>query len=358
MNGDLDMRAQRRTLVRCMQMRLLVVRVASCFVIVFLLLGLDQARAAEDPSEQAAMKHFARALELVDKGDFQGGLQAFKDAYAAKPHFAVWYNIAQTHISLGQPLEAIEALLRCLREGQDQIPPEKRRQVEAQVELLEAFLGELEVTTEPAGALLTVDGREIGRTPLSEPIRLAAGTHRIAARLDGRPTVERKVAIGQGRHHEIVLQLPPPPPEVAPSRDITPGPLALLAKPTPVSSSLRPALPYVLASAGVILAGATVPAYLWERNAYHKWQNAQPALQKAQSGSPTYADAAKENNRLAASVTTAKHTLWGLAIASGALIVGGGCLHYFDRPSTASSATLTVALGAGASFTANWEGSW
>jgi len=83
-----------------------------------------------------------------------------------------------------------------------------------------------------------------------------------------------------------------------------------------------------------------------------------PALQKANQGSPAYADAAKESNRLAASDTTAKYTLWGLAIASGALIVGGGCLYYFDRPSMASSATLTVSFGTGASFTANWGGSW
>ena len=358
------MNAQCQTLARCMQIRPLVVRAASCFVVVFLLLGLGQARAAEVPSEEAAMKHFARALELVDGGDFQGGLQAFKEAYAAKPHFAVWYNIAQAHISLGQPLEAIEALLRCLREGQDQIPPEKHLQVEEQIKLIEAFLGELEVTTEPSGALLMVDGREIGRTPLSEPIRLVAGTHRIAASLDGRPTVERSVSIGQGRHHEVVLQLPPPstplPPQPSsgPDDDILRSPGGQLSQATPTRSRLRVALPYVLAGAGFVLAGATVPAYLWERDAYHKWQNAQPALQDAQPGSPAYADAAKENNRLAASVTTAKHTLWGLAIASGALLVGGGCLYYFDRPLPASPPTLTAAFGPGASFTASWGGTW
>jgi tetratricopeptide (TPR) repeat protein len=358
------MKAQgQTTLVRSMQMRPVVVRGASYCIAVFLLLGLGQAKAAEDPAEEAAMKHFARALEMVDRGDFQGGLQAFKDAYAAKPHYAVWYNIAQAHISLGQPLEAIETLLRYLREGQDQIPAQEHLQVEAQIKALEAFLGELEVTTEPSGALLTVDDREIGRTPLAEPIRLVAGTHKITASLDGRPTVERTVGIGQGRHHEVVLQLPAPPPPPAssvPNDNILQSPAAQPIEPTPVRGRLRGALPYVLAGAGVILAGATVPAYLWERDAYHKWQNAQPALQQAQPhpSSPAYAAAAIENNRLAASVTTADHTLWGLAIASGALLVGGGCLYYFDRPSPTSPSPLTVAVGPGASFTATWEGAW
>jgi len=186
-----------------------------------------------------------------------------------------------------------------LREGQDQIPSEERLQVEAQIKSLEAFLGELEVTTEPSGALLTIDGREIGRTPLSEPIRLAAGTHKIAASLDGRPTVERTVAMEKERRYQLYLQLPPPlpqPPSGGPDDAILRSPEVELIEPTPVRSRLRVALPYVLASAGVILAGAAVPAYLWERDAYHKWQNAQPALQAAQSGSPAYADAAKESN--------------------------------------------------------------
>jgi tetratricopeptide (TPR) repeat protein len=358
MNGDLDMDAQHRTLVRCMQMRPLVVRVAAYFVVVFLLLGLGQARAAEDPAEEAAMKHFARALELVDGGDFQGGLQAFKDAYAAKPHFAVLYNIAQAHISLGQPAEAIETLLRYLREGQNQIPPEERLQVEAQIRLLEAFLGELEVTTEPSGALLTVDGRAIGRTPLSEPIRLVAGTHKIAASLDGRPTVERTVSMKKERRYQLYLQLPPPPPKVAPSRDISPGPVGVLAKTTPVRSSLRPALPYVLASAGVALGGAALGVYLWKRDKYEQWQVGDAQLRNLTPGSDSYVARATENNRLAASLTSANRAIVGLAIGGGVLTAAGAALYLFDRRSERRSTRFTVVWNGGTSVAAGWIGSW
>jgi hypothetical protein len=358
MNGDLDMKAQLRTLVRCLQTRPLVVRVVSHFVVVFLLLGLGQARAAEAPSEEAAMKHFARALELVDQSDFQGALQQFKDAYAAKPHFAVWYNIAQAYISLGQPPEAIEALLRYLREGQSQIPSGKRLQVDEQIKLLEALLGELEVTTEPSGALLAVDGREIGRTPLSEPIRLAAGRHKIAASLDGRPTVERTVAIGQGRRHEVVLQLPPLPLKVVPPREISPGPIALLAQPTPVRSRMRPALPYVLAGAGVALGGAALGVYLWKRDKYEQWQDGNAQLRNLTSGSESYVARATENNRLAASLTTANRAIVGLAIGGGVLTAAGTALYLFDRRSERMSARFTVVWNGGPSVAAEWTGSW
>jgi len=359
MNGELDLKAQRRTLARCMQTPPLVVRAASYFVGV-LLLGLGgQAKAAEDHlPEEAAMKHFARALDLVDGADFQGALQQFRDAYAAKPHFAVWYNIAQAHISLGQPLEAIEALLRFLREGQDQIPPDKCLQVAEQIKLLGAFLGELEVTTEPSDALLTVDGRAIGRTPLSEPIRLAAGKHKITASLDSGPTMERTVVMEKERRYQLYLQLPPQPPKVAPPRDIAPGPVGLLAKPTPVRSSLRPALPYVLASAGVALGGAALGVYLWKRDKYQQWQDGNAQLRNLTQGSDSYVARATQNNRLAASLTTANHAIVGLAIGGGVLAAAGGALYAFDRKSKSGSARFTVVWNGGPSVAAGWNGSW
>ena len=304
------------------------------------------------------MKHFARALELVDQSDFQGALQQFKDAYAAKPHFAVWYNIAQAHISLGQLPEALETLGRYLREGQGQIPSEKRLHVEAQIKTLEAFLGELEITTEPAGALLTVDGREIGRTPLAEPIRLAAGTHKIAASLDSRPTVERTVSIGLRRHHEVVLQLPPAPLKVAAPRDIFPAPLGLLAKPTPVRSRLRPALPYVLAGAGVALEGAALAVYLWKRDTYQQWQDGNAQLRNLPQGSDSYVVRARENNRLAASLTSANHAMVGLAIGGGVLTAAGAALYLFDRRSESKSVRFTVLWNGGSSVAAGWSGAW
>jgi tetratricopeptide (TPR) repeat protein len=358
MNGDLDMKAQGQTLVRSMQVRPVVVRVASYSVAVFLLLGLGQAMAAEDPAEEAAMKHFARAIEMVDRGDFQGGLQAFEDAYAAKPHYAVWYNIAQAHISLGQPLEAIETLLRYLREGQDQIPPQERQQVEAQIKALEAFLGELEVTTEPSGALLTVDGREIGRTPLAEPIRLVAGTHKITAGLDGRPTVERTVSMEKERRYQLYLQLPPQPLKVAAPRDISPAPLGLLAKPAPARSSLRPALPYVLAGAGVALGGAALGVYLWKRDKYEQWQDGNAQLRDLPAGSNSYVVRAKENNQLAASLTSANHAIVSLAISGGVLTAAGAALYLFERRSGREAERFTVLWNGGSSVAAGWSGAW
>ena len=82
-------------------------------------------------------------------------------------------------------VEAAATLSRYLREGKD-IPAERRRQVEDQIGSLESFLVDLEVTG-TANTTITVDGREVGRTPLPAPVRFAAaggtaGRERVAGR--------------------------------------------------------------------------------------------------------------------------------------------------------------------------------
>lgn len=309
---------------------------------------------------ETARQHHTRGLELVDQGDYPKALQEFTAAYDARPYFAVLYNIAQTLIALDRPLEAATMLSRYLKEGQGHIPAARMDSVTEQIALLEAFFGVLYVSTEPPGALVTVDGRAIGRTPLDEPVRLATGTCSIAATLDDGRRVERSVTIGPGTRNHVALQLPPPTeptiahdkPEVvvqaAPPREVSPGP-----------SRLRMALPKVLGLAGAALAVGALGTYLfWERSAYERWQDAQAAWHTSQPGSPAYAAAATESNRRADSVDAAKRTVLVLAGTGGTLVAAGVILYLFDRPAKSASAAPTVSWNGSTSLTLGWSASW
>jgi tetratricopeptide (TPR) repeat protein len=366
-NGDLDMNLGCRTQARGMQRPESSVRIASYFLVWLLLLCLGKAGAAaesgpvqaargDEPATaeparacaadavETAKEHFARGVVLTDHSDHQGALQAFQAAYAACPHFALWYNIGQALIDLDRPLEAVAALSRYLREGQDQIPPERIDWVEEQIRLLEDLVGGLRVATTPPGALITIDGRAIGRTPLAQLIRLEPGEHKIWATLDDYEPATSTVIIGRGKRHEVALHLVPLLVDIPP--------------PLPRPSRLREALPYLLIGAGVLSAAGAGGAYLWERRAYDRWQDAQPAVQNSQPGSPDYAKAAKESNRLAASVTSAKYATVGLAIGSGVLLTTGALLYRFDRSSKSRSGAPVIAWSGSASFTAGWRCSW
>lgn len=106
------------------------------------------------------------------------------------------------------------------------------------------------------------------------------------------------------------------------------------------------------------LGAGALGVYLWKRGEYERWQDGEAALQSETPGSPSYQARATENQRMAASLTTANHTILGLAIAGGVLIAAGGSLYLLDWSSTRKSANLTVAWGGGSSVAASWTGAW
>jgi hypothetical protein len=67
--------------------------------------------------------------------------------------------------------------------------------------------GHLTLTSRPSAARVTVDGRDLGRTPLQR-VPLAAGEHRLELSAPGHLTTTRQLLLEPGGHttHELVLQ--------------------------------------------------------------------------------------------------------------------------------------------------------
>ncbi|HEY8925712.1 MAG TPA: hypothetical protein VIU64_15100, partial [Polyangia bacterium] len=229
--------------------------------------GGNPCRAAETAREAAAAD-YARGIALANDGLYEAALEQFDSAYTKSPHFAVLYNIGQAQIALGHPLEAIAALTKYLHDGADQVPLSRREQVQAQLGLLEARIAELTITTDTPRVVIRVDGHEVGRAPLFQPIRLAAGPHAISATTPAGAEVTRTVLLGEGERQKLELALasaaparkpgpaaasaPPPATAPAPPAPVPPPPAPLVSSPpapAPRSSSLRWAS-YALGAAG------------------------------------------------------------------------------------------------------------
>ncbi|QSQ11401.1 serine/threonine-protein kinase [Myxococcus landrumensis] len=61
----------------------------------------------------------------------------------------------------------------------------------------------------PVGARLFVDGREVGTAPLSGPVSLEHGKHRVSAHLPGAAPVQREVDVVAGRRLDVSLGVSP-----------------------------------------------------------------------------------------------------------------------------------------------------
>lgn len=180
-------------------------------VILLSLLFLGAARiAAADEARDAAGAHYARGLELAKSGGYEGALLEFNAAYTISPQFAVLYNIGQAQMALDHPTQAIETLTRYLSDGKDRIADARRKMVQGQIASLSARLATLSITADRPGARISVDGRDVGVTPLADPVRLDAGTHTISAKVDGIPVLIRIVAVAVAERQKLDLDLPVP----------------------------------------------------------------------------------------------------------------------------------------------------
>ena len=325
---------------------------------------------AEDP-RTAAADHYARGTELANQGLYAAALEQFDAAYTASPHFAVLYNIGQSQMALGRPLEAIEALTKYLRDGSDQVPLSRREQVQAQIGLLESRLAELSISADRVGAIIRVDGHDVGSTPLFQPIRLAAGTHTVTAALPNGPQLTRDIPLRESERLSVELTFGILPPRAAPAAAIPEapdtsspaGPLLLSAPAGPPpepwyfhGKTMRRTA-YVLAGVGVLSAGAALGVYLSKRGQYDDWQSGNATLQGYTPGSATYMAQASSNNALAGSLTSANQAIIGLSVAGSVLVAAGVTLFFVDRAHRRETGQLSFGVGARAA-NVGWSWSW
>jgi len=358
------------------------VRIVGSSLVFALVLGAAAPARADEEPWQAARAHYEQGVDLANRGEYRSALEAFEAAYSASPHFAVLYNIGQAQVALGRARKAIEALSRYLLDGKEQIPASRRQQVERQIAQLEAQFVDLSVTTEPEGAEVTVDGRDVGRTPLSGPVRLAAGTHVVGATRPGTVPASRVVTLAEGERQSLTLALPPSPlgtlslqcwelgaqpfldgepveaAKAAAGVPVGPGrhrvAFAGLGKRWPeqnveVPFGVRAAVfcgssppgtretapspnrhpqaqssfptGHVLLGAGVAVGIATVLHYAWNAGRNTDWQVAQTRIETGPSDGRR--ERQIENNALADSIDRASVVTVGLGVASGALVTGG-----------------------------------
>lgn len=148
---------------------------------VLLMLTSLQLWAASEDEKQAATR-FQRGVSLYKDGDFAAALTEFKQAYRLAPFYEVLYNIGLTQRRLYQYGAAVKALNDYLVQGGKKITPARRDLVRKELDEIRALTAEVTVTVTGGGtSTISVDGEEMGTTPMKEPLLLRPGKHTITA---------------------------------------------------------------------------------------------------------------------------------------------------------------------------------
>jgi hypothetical protein len=182
-------------------------RLATCLLLALATPALaTPKKTPQTPEQKEADRHFKSGVALFKEAKFGEALAEFERAYEIAPHPTVLYNIAGCHRELSHYGEAVKFYKRFLAEGKSVAPKDKLAAAQSELDVLLARIARITVAA-PDGAVLSVDGNEIGTMPVEMPLMVAPGEHKIVVRSQGMRDAERTVRVASGDVVDVALKL-------------------------------------------------------------------------------------------------------------------------------------------------------
>ncbi len=116
---------------------------------------------------------------LFTDGDYAGAKLKFERAHELSGDARLMWNVAAADKNLRNYSKVIRALTRYLADGGDKLTETDRSDAQSLIDTMGSFVCKLDVTSEPAGARVLVDGEEVGVTPFEAPLLVDQGTRTI-----------------------------------------------------------------------------------------------------------------------------------------------------------------------------------
>lgn len=170
-----------------------------------------------DGAVQAARELYERGEKNFEAGKFVEAGNDFEAAYKLTPRNELLYDAGHAFDRGGSAARAVEMYEAYLRTG-EQLPEETR--VRQRLEELRKQVAYLLVRANKEGAIVVIDGKERGKTPLLAGVPVLSGLHRIEVRL-GEMVWRREGEFPSGLTHTLDAELQPAPqqdPEERPTR--------------------------------------------------------------------------------------------------------------------------------------------
>jgi hypothetical protein len=215
--------------------------------------GAAPASPTSDAQEEARQR-FERGMQLYNDGAYDLALIELQRAYDLAPSYKLLYNIAQVSAQLSNYAGALRAFEKYLQDGGTDIAPERRAQVEKEIQTLRARTANVTVRVNVPDAEILVDGLPQSGQAQDQGFLVNAGVRRIGVRKPGYQPAEKVLTLAGGDTAEVQFEMI----EIAPAGPVGPvGP-----QPQPMPPPPPPEEPSYLwigwLSTGVLAAGAVV----------------------------------------------------------------------------------------------------
>jgi len=168
--------------------------------------GLVVGQPTKDDKALAA-ELYERAAASYKEGEYETAIGYLEQAYSLDPDPVILYNLGRSFEGNAQLDKAEAALLKVQADAKT--PEEVQVRVTADLKRISNLknnqLGELSIQSNPQGARLSLDDRNVGKTPYSD--KVAIGEHAVLLQLDGYQSVETVAVVGKNTPTQLNLEL-------------------------------------------------------------------------------------------------------------------------------------------------------
>jgi hypothetical protein len=165
--------------------------------------------ASSGDAKAEAIERFQRGIELYEERDFNAALVELRRANELAPNYKLLFNIGQVCYQLADYACALISFQEYLARGNDSIASERRDSVSKDIQKLNHRVARLELVANVGGAMISVDDKPVGTTPLQGPVVVNAGTRKVTASKPGMSTVVRVVELPGSDAMRVMLRLEP-----------------------------------------------------------------------------------------------------------------------------------------------------
>jgi hypothetical protein len=158
-----------------------------------------------DADIATAKAAFEQGVVLFNDNNFSSALAKFTESYRLNPQPFVLINIGSTQQRLSLYVEAIETLEKYLALVPDapNVEDVRRSIKEIRDLLVEAKFA----ITPDKGVTITIDGHDVGTTPLTKPLLIPAGSRTIEFKAAGYETERRSLMVANGVALDLKIAL-------------------------------------------------------------------------------------------------------------------------------------------------------
>lgn len=172
----------------------------------------------KDP--KVAKRWQSAAVQLVQKGDYntrknkledakaqyENALTAYAKAIEASDDPALRYEIGLVEDKLGKfDLAAVH--VRAVATAKAGVKPDLQKKAVAKYDELTTKVGLVTLTVNTEGASITLDGTEVGKSPLAEPLIMMPGTYTLSFSADGYQPKDSEIKVEAGSESERAIDL-------------------------------------------------------------------------------------------------------------------------------------------------------